>query len=182
FIIDPGGDAPEIIKLIKENSIKANFIILTHGHFDHTGGVNYIRNLLKIPVLMNKKDFKFVSGAFKTLPYLPESDIITVDGFVKEEDIIQFGNEWASIIETPGHTPGGISIKIQNCIFSGDTLFKDSIGRSDFPGGSSEDMINSLENKLFIYPDETVVYPGHGMKTTIGNEKKNFYQLNTFED
>jgi glyoxylase-like metal-dependent hydrolase (beta-lactamase superfamily II) len=171
FIIDPGGDAAEIIEASVKNSININFIILTHGHFDHTGAVNTIKEMLKIPVYMNERDSYLVSGGNMISRMLPVSDKILVDRYINDGDIIQYGSENLTIIETPGHTPGGVTIFTAGSLFTGDTLFEESIGRTDFPGGSLEQIRSSVTQKLFIYPDSTPVYPGHGGFTTIGHEK-----------
>lgn len=168
FIIDPGGEHDKILDLVNKHSIKIEFIILTHGHFDHTGGVNAIKGKLNIPLFMDESDSFLVSdsdGINNTLP-------ITIDMALKDGDTIKFGNGSLKIISTPGHTPGGITVSVSSMLFTGDTLFKDSIGRTDFPGGSYKQLKDSIKSKLFIFPDNTHVYPGHGPSTTIGYEKK----------
>lgn len=174
FVIDPGEDGDEIINIINKKCIKIKFIILTHGHFDHTGAVNMIKNEFKIPVFINEKDNALVSGDGKNNGnLLQSSDTIIIDRFINDGEIINYGNESLKIIYTPGHTEGGISVQIGNVLFSGDTLFRSSIGRTDFKGGSYEQLIDSIKKKLLVMPDETEVYPGHGTSTTIGFERKN---------
>jgi len=173
FIIDPGGDADDILDLLNVNDIKANFILLTHGHFDHTGGVNAIKEKLHIPVYINENDNNLVSTDDEKSPsIIPISDAIKIDSLIKHGDNIKFGQSELFVIETPGHTPGGVSIRIKDTIFTGDTLFAGSVGRSDLPGGSHDILIESIKERLFVLPDDTKVYPGHGPSSTIGKEKK----------
>lgn len=173
FAIDPGGDAPGIMEAADKNAVNIDFIILTHGHFDHTGAVNAIKDKLKIPVYLNEKDSFLISGEGKISRMLPVSEKINADRNVKDGDTIGYGNESLTVIETPGHTPGGITIYAGGALFTGDTLFEESIGRTDFPGGSNKQLIESIKQKLFVFPDLTPVYPGHGGPTTIGHEKMN---------
>jgi glyoxylase-like metal-dependent hydrolase (beta-lactamase superfamily II) len=150
-----------------------DFIILTHGHFDHTGGVNTIKKELNIPVFMNEKDSFLTSERTKKNGIFPVSETIVIDRFVNHGETIKYGDDYLLVICTPGHTPGGITIKTGDVLFTGDTLFADSIGRTDFPGGSYEQLINSVKQELFRLPDDTKVCPGHGPSTTIGCEKRN---------
>lgn len=174
IIIDPGGETEEIEKLVNDEGIDPQFILLTHGHFDHTGAVNHIKAAFNIPVYMNEKDLFLVSGnEKKKASFLPASDLINIDRYVKDGDVIEYGNENVRILETPGHTPGGISVSTGGCLFSGDTLFYGSVGRTDLPGGSHEQLIESIKSKLMVLDDDTFVYPGHGPSTTIGREKRN---------
>jgi len=159
FIIDPGGDAEKLLHIIRQEGLDIRFIILTHGHFDHTGAVNPIKEALGIPLYMNKND----------LYILPKG--IKPDAYLEDGDTRVFGKEQLLIMETPGHTPGSISIKVGDCIFTGDTLFQESVGRTDLPGGSHNTLIKSITEKLTSLPDNTKVYPGHGPSSTIGWEK-----------
>lgn len=173
FIIDPGDEGPRILDIIDKEKLNIKFIILTHGHFDHIGAVNKIKETLNIPVYMNEKDSNMIkSGNQKLGMFYPEFESFDADGFIKDGDTISCGDNTLKIIETPGHTPGGICIKINEYLFTGDTLFSGSIGRYDFEGGSFEDIINSIKNKLFTLPDNTIVCPGHGQGTKIGIEKE----------
>lgn len=171
FIIDPGGDEEDILNILRNNGITAEFIILTHGHFDHTGAVNKLKRGLNIPVYMNEKDLCFVSGDsnIKRLP--PYSENIAIDKLISDGDSLEYGNETLKIIETPGHTMGSISIFTCGCLFTGDTLFAGSVGRTDLVGGSQVALEKSIKSKLMVFPDETRVYPGHGPSTTIGCQK-----------
>lgn len=171
FVIDPGGDAEGIFDAISSRGIKVKFILLTHGHFDHTGGVNELKSKLNVPAYISEKDKYLISGEHSLDYILLHSDKVEIDGFIKDGDILHFGGEELEIIETPGHTPGGVTVKVKDALFTGDTLFAGSVGRSDLPGGSHEMLIQSIKDKLVDFPDDTVVYPGHGPSSTMGREK-----------
>lgn len=175
IIIDPGGDADDIIVKVEELGLDAKYIILTHGHGDHIAGVEAIKDRFNIPVAIHKKDKDILEDSDRNFSSTMAMGAVEVvaDILLEEGDRIEFGGLIGKIIHTPGHTPGGITINIENCLFTGDTLFAGSIGRTDFPGGSFEDIINSIKDKLLIYPDETLVYPGHGVSSTIKGEKDN---------
>jgi hydroxyacylglutathione hydrolase len=152
-VIDPGDEAARILPEIK--GLKIRYIILTHGHPDHFGALDEIQQATGAPLLMNKADSWF----FKP------------DQALKEGDEIKFGGETLKIIHTPGHTRGGICLYTKGHLFSGDTLFWGTHGRTDLPGSSAEEMKRSLK-KLSALPDETRVYPGHDEFTTIRDEKE----------
>lgn len=175
IIIDPGGDADDIIAKVEELGLDTKYIILTHGHGDHIAGVEAIKDRFNIPVAIHKKDKDILEDSDRNFSSTMAMGAVEVvaDILLEEGDRIEFGGLIGKIIHTPGHTPGGITINIENCLFTGDTLFAGSIGRTDFPGGSFEDIINSIKDKLLIYPDETLVYPGHGVSSTIKGEKDN---------
>lgn len=167
-IIDPGGDAPRLISQIDALNAKPKFILLTHGHIDHVGGVMDLVNKYNIPFYVSKADEEYMekdNSVFGTLP--------KASGYLKEGDALDLGDEIIKVIETPGHTKGGLCFLLENNkLFTGDTLFQGSIGRTDFPGGSMAEIINSIKEKLLPLGDEVDVYPGHGDMTTIGYEKK----------
>lgn len=175
IVIDPGGDVDDIMAKIEEFNLNIKYIVLTHGHGDHIGGILELKSLIDVPVAIHKEDeYMLKDGSINLSSQMPmgtvelEADILLEDG-----DEISFGDLNAKVIHTPGHTPGGISLKIGNSIFTGDTLFAGSIGRTDFAGGSYEEIISSIKNKIIIYPEETIVYPGHGPATNIKLEKEN---------
>jgi len=162
LIIDPGAEAEKILKLIKEKGLKPLYIVITHGHFDHISANRELKAALDIPILMHEAD---VFG-------LQTGDSPPADRFLKEGDALDVGSLRFEVIENPGHTPGGISFynKGEKVLFSGDTLFYGTWGRTDLRFSSEIDMFNSLK-KLLNLPPETKVYPGHGWTTTIGNEQ-----------
>lgn len=174
IIVDPGGDAEEILKIITKNNININCIILTHGHGDHIGGLADLKEALDIPIMIHEGDIDLLTDGNKNFSTTMGMGRIELkaDRLLKDGEIIKFGDLEALIIHTPGHTKGGISIKIKDNIITGDTLFASSIGRTDLPGGDFDTIIGSIKEKLLIYPDDTRVFPGHGEDSTIGREKK----------
>ncbi|GMG97828.1 MBL fold metallo-hydrolase [Tepidimicrobium xylanilyticum] len=173
IVIDPGGDVDDIISHIKELGLNIKYIILTHGHGDHIGGVKGIREYTKAPVAVHKDDeYMLKDGMANFSSTMVMGTIeLNADILLEDGDELTFGDLKAEIIHTPGHTPGGITIKIGDSLFTGDTLFAGSIGRTDFPRSSFEAIMDSIKNRLIIFPDDTKVYPGHGPSSTIKNEK-----------
>lgn len=173
IVVDPGGDVDDILKIVEENNLKIKYIVLTHGHADHIGGVIGLRNALNIPVMIHECDGEILVDGNKNLSNIMAMGTIEInsDILIKGGEIIEFGDLNAEIIHTPGHTFGGISIKIEDSIITGDTLFAGSIGRTDLLGGDYNTIIDSIKNKIMVYPDETIVYPGHGPSSTIGKER-----------
>lgn len=177
-IIDPGDDAEYILNRVKDLEIKPLFILATHGHFDHVLAALELKTALKIPFLANKKDLFLLERAVSSAKFFTgEKDALKplVDEFIKENDIISFGKKGElKVIDSPGHSPGGVVFKSRGVIFSGDTLFRNGMGTTEYSYCSQSDLLSSIKNKLFKLPDEIIVYPGHGEETTIGEEKKNF--------
>jgi len=174
IIIDPGDDGEDIIKKVNELKIKIKYIIITHGHFDHIGAVNKLKKYFKVDFLAHKGDLFFIKEGKNSamrwgvdIESSPEPD-----AFINEGDNIKFGQIELKVIHTPGHSPGGVSLLYDKVVFVGDTLFQGSIGRTDFRKGSLDELKNSIKNKLYKLPDDTIVYTGHGPITTIGDEKK----------
>lgn len=178
IVIDPGASGAGIGDKIKNLGLSLKHIILTHGHWDHTEGILGLKDKIDSPVLIHKEDEFLLKAGKKALYPKVSSEGIDVepDRYIEDGDQLEIGNLIAEIIHTPGHSRGGICIKIKDKIFTGDTLFSGSIGRTDLPGGDHKTLIESIKNKLLIYPDDTVVYPGHGESSTIGREK----QINPF--
>jgi hydroxyacylglutathione hydrolase len=174
-VIDPGDEAQRIIKTVKENGLSVSVIINTHGHWDHVGGNNELFQLTGAPVLIHEKDASFLTEEKLNLGTFmgKKGPSHMADRLLKEGDQVKVGNLSFSILHTPGHTPGGISIVGKNVVFVGDTLFAGSIGRTDLPGGGFDILIRSIKDKLFSLDDSYIVYPGHGPSTTIGWERKN---------
>lgn len=176
-IIDPGGDAQRILQEVKETGLSIKFIIATHGHFDHNAAVGPLKEALKCDFLLHKSDLTFVQRSISTARNwgIAIDQVPDPDRYVTESDILMIGSIELKIIHTPGHSPGGISLYIESegILFSGDTLFFTSVGRTDFDGGSMEQLQASIKEKLYTLPENTVVYTGHGERTTIGDEKKN---------
>jgi hydroxyacylglutathione hydrolase len=180
FILDPGGDADAILEAIKELDAKVSFVLLTHGHFDHTGAAVELSKYFNVPIYINKKDMEFIEKRdqlFIMNGY--ENDINIL--FIDEASTFNIGKLPIKCIFTPGHTSGGMCYLIDNILFSGDTLFDGSIGRTDFVGGNYETLLGSIREKLLILSEDIVVLPGHGSSTTIGREKTHNPFLNFSE-
>lgn len=167
-VLDPGGDVDDIEKAIKSINADVKYILLTHGHVDHVGGVDELRNIVNAKVGISEKDYVLMEKG--TYIYGDAFDK-NVDLFLKENDIIKLNNFDVECIETPGHTKGGLVFKVNENVFTGDTLFTGSIGRTDLEGGNYEEIMNSLKNKLISLNDDCIVFPGHGPRSTIRNEK-----------
>ncbi len=173
IIIDPGDDGKLIKDEIEKRGLKPVLIINTHYHFDHTGANGYLKEKYGIPIAIGKKDAPFLEEAYlSALEFMinsnpsPKADIL-----LKENETIAVGENVFSVMETPGHTVGSICLYSKKLLFSGDTLFYESVGRWDLPHGNKEELFASLD-KILKLPEDTVVYPGHGHKTTIEHELK----------
>ncbi|HLC16780.1 MAG TPA: MBL fold metallo-hydrolase [Thermodesulfovibrionia bacterium] len=181
IVIDPGDEPDMVMDLIEEVNLKVNFILLTHGHFDHIGAVDDMKGFTGAPILLHKADKHLYSQAnvhasmwgFR-IGNLPEPE-----RFIEEGDEIKAGALEFRVLHTPGHTHGSSCFYGMGVLFSGDTLFRDSIGRTDLPGGDMLAMGDSFR-KLMELPLDTVVYCGHGPATTIGREKKENFFSSTF--
>ena len=172
WIIDPGAEPERIAALVESMACEPGGILLTHAHFDHIGAIPALeRRWPGLPVFVHPKDAEIITHAFNQFP--PEYPAIPRPANVKTDEWPGF----VTVIETPGHTPGGVCFLIGGRLFSGDTLFAGSVGRTDFPGGSMATLRESLK-KLTALPDDTPVTPGHGPDTTIGREKAHNPYLN----
>lgn len=169
-IVDPGGDEDFIIKHVENSNINVKFILLTHGHLDHVGAVNSLKEKYNIPVYINVKDKVLMEDRENV--FGPMWNETSEDSELADGDIIELGDLKIKCIETPGHTPGGMCFAVENVVFTGDTLFHGSIGRTDFPGGDYKQLINSIKTKLMILPDDTVVLPGHESESSIKFERE----------
>jgi glyoxylase-like metal-dependent hydrolase (beta-lactamase superfamily II) len=173
-VIDPGGGFSEIKSYIEANGLKIKYIIITHGHGDHIGALTELKSYSNAPVCIHREDNEMLQNSRKN--YSAEMGgmqvNISADRLLKDGDILELGAVKLNIIHTPGHSRGGICIYCDGSLFSGDTLFAGSIGRTDLHGGSFDEIIASIKEKLLILPDETAVYPGHGPSSTILTEKK----------
>lgn len=173
-IIDPGADTAEIMTAVEETGLKIEYILLTHAHIDHICSMDSVREKTGAKVAVHRLDAGALADAWKNVSKLMGLNVTFKDADLILEDgsSISVGGLELEIIHTPGHTPGCICIKAGNTIFTGDTLFRMSVGRTDFTNGSQEDLVDSIKNKLFTLDEEMTVYPGHGTSSTIGYEKK----------
>ncbi len=177
LIIDTGLDPNGMLEYLTAKKLQPVAVVLTHGHADHIGGVEGIKsNYAETVIYVHQADESMLTNEQKNLSLItgctvncPQADVLLKDGDIIDEAQIRL-----TVLHAPGHSPGGICLysQDQQFLFSGDTLFADSIGRTDFPGGSMPQLVRSIRERLFVLPDTTVVYPGHGSQTTIGHEKK----------
>ena len=174
MLIDVAAPSKEIINEIKSLNLKLKFLINTHGHGDHIGGNKSIKQNFDIQLLIHEDDAETITDPHKNLSTFWGDGIISPSADIKLKggEKFKLGNKELTIIHTPGHSEGGISILIKNLLFSGDTLFAGAIGRDDLTGGDYNTLVKSIREKLFKLPDDTIVLPGHGPITTIGREKK----------
>ena len=175
FLIDPAWDYEQIDKALDVLGVTLRFVFLTHGHADHIGALQEVRNHKDVPVYIGKGDVDLIANSRNNLSmFLGKEIVITSpEHIVTDGEVINFAGVPFKVIETPGHTPGGLSLYGAGLLFAGDTLFRCSVGRTDFYGGDSHVLVSSIEEKLMKLPDDTVVLPGHGPATDIGYERRN---------
>ncbi len=174
MVIDPAWNYRKIDQALQDNQLHLQFIFLTHGHADHIGALQELRNYKNVPVYVGKGDVDLISNSRNNLSMFMGKEIKceSPDYVVTDGEIITLGHLKFTALETPGHTPGGISLYGEGVVFSGDTLFRYSVGRTDLYGGSAKTLIDSINTKLMPLPDDTVVLPGHGPSSTIGEERR----------
>ncbi|NSL50346.1 MBL fold metallo-hydrolase [Bacillus sp. P2(2020)] len=176
IIIDPGSEGKRFIHHLQQHELIPSAILLTHAHFDHIGAVDDVRDFWNCPVYIHKNEEEWLSNpALNGSKYFGLSNEIIVknaDHLITDEGMLSIGSFQFEVFETPGHSPGSVSYYLaeQTVVFSGDALFARSIGRTDLPGGSHNQLIQSIHDKLLVLPEETVVAPGHGPLTTIITE------------
>lgn len=177
-LIDPGDEAAVIIRNLKDLGVTVKYLLHTHAHFDHIGATKEVRAHTQAAVCLHKGD----QSIYEMLPLqgkmfgMQFEAAPAIEKFLEDEEILQFGDHGIQVIHTPGHSPGGVCFKLtsgQETLFSGDTLFQGSIGRTDLWGGNFDELITSIKNRLLILNDEIQVFPGHGPHTLIGKEKRN---------
>lgn len=175
MVVDPGGDGKKIYRWILEQGLKVEYILLTHGHMDHIGAVDELKELLgDVLVGIHSADAGMLTDGRKNLSSyfgqglaFQKADLLLSDG-----QELMVGKERVKVIATPGHSPGSVCFLCSDGLISGDTLFAGSIGRTDFPGGSMNQLLDGVRKKLLILPDDTRVFPGHGEETSIREEKQ----------
>jgi glyoxylase-like metal-dependent hydrolase (beta-lactamase superfamily II) len=176
-VVDPGGDPEKIMAVVSRHGVSVTCIINTHGHFDHVGANKALKQLLEVPLYIHQADEVLLSRVAQVAAMygMAGENSPAPDGYLADGQLISFGDCSLSVIHTPGHTPGGCCLYSESAqkLISGDTLFADGVGRTDLPGGSHQQLVDSIRSKLFVLPDQVRVYPGHGPSTTIGHEKQN---------
>jgi len=172
-VIDPGYEGRKVGEIIQNNNWNLEKILLTHGHFDHIGGVNFLQSFTKADVWIHPNDECMLSDPDKNFsahwgtPYQVQKPYCQLQDGIN----IRLGREKIEVLHTPGHSHGSVAFMCDNFVIVGDTLFNGSVGRTDFPGSSHKQLISSIQKKLLVLSDELIVYPGHGPSTTIGKEK-----------
>jgi len=173
LVIDPGIQHPWIQSCVTENNLTVAGIILTHGHLDHIGGADWVKGWSGAPVAIHEADADYLTSPALngSLYFGMHVQAAPADRLLRDGDEVRAGNLRFQVIHTPGHSPGGICLYSPGHLFAGDTLFAGSIGRTDLPGGGHRTLIESIKTRLLTLPPETVVYPGHGPSTTVGDER-----------
>jgi glyoxylase-like metal-dependent hydrolase (beta-lactamase superfamily II) len=176
IVVDPGDNIPEILEILARHALRVKAIVVTHAHIDHIGGAAKLKQATGAPVYMNENDavLRDQLGVQAAWLGMPTPERTEIDTPAREGDVLQLGSAEFHVLETPGHTQGSISLWIpaENKLVAGDTLFQESIGRTDLPGGNSGQILQSIREKLYTLPEDATVIPGHGEETTIGHEKR----------
>jgi len=176
MVIDPGDDIEDVLDLIEKHLLKIKQIVVTHAHIDHVGGAMKLRAATGAPILLNQNDYALLKMLDVQAAWIGMKDPgkVAIDHSVGQADTLRAGSLAANVIHTPGHSEGSVCLYFpaESKLIAGDTLFAGSIGRTDLPGGSMEKIIRSLREKVMALPDDTLVVPGHGPLTTIGEERE----------
>jgi hydroxyacylglutathione hydrolase len=176
IVVDPGDEIEEILGILARNELRAIAIVITHAHIDHIGGAQKLKAATGAPVYMNANDIPLYEALDMQAGWLgiPTPERTEIDSGLRDGDSLRLGGAEFHALHTPGHTQGSVSlwIPVENKLVAGDTLFRDSIGRTDLPGGDSRQILRSIHDKLMPLPDDALVIPGHGASTTIGREKR----------
>ncbi len=176
MVIDPGDDINGVLALVQKHGLAVKQIVVTHAHIDHVGGAMKLRQITGAPILLNQNDYALLKmlDAQAAWVGMASPGKVEIDQALSDGDKLRAGSLEAAVLHTPGHTEGSVCLYFpaQQKLIAGDTLFAGSIGRTDLPGGSLEKILQSLHQRLLALPDETVVIPGHGSLTTIGEERE----------
>ena len=176
MVIDPGDDIEDVAAIIQRHKLKVKQIVITHAHIDHVGGAMKLRALTGAPILLNQNDYALLKmlDMQATWVGMPVPGDVKIDAELAHGESLSAGSLSANVLHTPGHTEGSVCLYFpaEKLLIAGDTLFAGSIGRTDLPGGSLDKIMRSLHQRVLALPDETVVIPGHGPKTTIGDERE----------
>jgi len=178
IVVDPGDDIDEILAILARHQLRLQYIVITHAHIDHIGGAKKLKDATGAPIYLNERDIELYQMMGEQAHFIgtPTPEVTNVDVLLREGDEIRCGDIHASVIETPGHTPGSVCLLVPNSermtLIAGDTLFRDSIGRTDLWGGNYRQILRSLKDKLLPLDDAVIVVPGHGPLTTVGRERE----------
>jgi len=174
LLVDPGGDPDAIADLLAREQAALRTIILTHAHADHTAAAQHLQRASGAPVLLHEADLPLLADPEASLAAWTGADVadLQIARTLAHGDRVEIGADSLQVLHTPGHTPGGISLLGDGIVFTGDALFAQGVGRTDLPGGSTDQLLASIRERLLVLPDDTVVYPGHGPQTTIADEKR----------
>ncbi|WP_180272709.1 MBL fold metallo-hydrolase [Konateibacter massiliensis] len=175
-VVDPADNGMYIKNMLEKQNLNIQAILLTHGHFDHIMAVEFLKNTYQVPILVHEEEKQILEDASKNLSGTMGGNayIVKADRFLKDGEQLELLGTKIKVLHTPGHTAGGACylFEEENMLFSGDTLFAGSVGRTDFPTGSMSTLVRSIKDKLMVLADDMAVYPGHESETTIGNERK----------
>lgn len=175
MIVDPGAEPGNILNMVEKLGLSIAWIVITHTHFDHIGALKAVKDATGAKLAMHEAETEGAKQAIDQALGVMTGSVgkpAKPDRLLEDGDIIDIGDLQFTVLHTPGHSRGGISLVGQGVVFSGDTLFNSGVGRTDFPGCSHTQLMASIRNKLMALPDETVVFPGHGPETTIGAERR----------
>jgi hydroxyacylglutathione hydrolase len=176
MVIDPGDEIEDVLALVRKHNLQVKQIVVTHAHIDHVGGAMKLRAATGAPILLNQNDYALLKMLDVQAAWIGVEDPgkVEIDRSVGQADTVRAGSLTANVMHTPGHTEGSVCLyfPLEKKLIAGDTLFAGSIGRTDLPGGSFEKIMDSLHEKVMALPDDTVVVPGHGELTTIGEERE----------
>ena len=176
MVIDPGDDIEDVLMLVRKHSLQVKQIVITHAHIDHVGGAMKLRAVTGAPIILNQNDYALLKMLDMQAAWIGMASPgkVDIDQSVGQDETIRAGSLNATVLHTPGHTEGSICLYFpaEKILIAGDTLFAGSIGRTDLPGGSFQKIIRSLHERVLALPDDTVVVPGHGPKTSIGDERE----------
>ena len=176
LVIDPGDDIPDIEQLLDRRGLRVAKILFTHAHFDHIGRAAQLKRSTGAPTWLHKLEIPVLESLDQQAAWIgvEPAEKVDIDNYYDEGDVIEFAGHELRVLFTPGHSPGSVSLFMPRLerLIAGDVLFRDSIGRTDLPGGDTQQLLDSIRDKVLTLPDDTAVFPGHGPSTTIGRERR----------